>query len=398
MSDFPVVTLVDRKSGCISMLCTMDFDSYIGLVEGAYADQGGLVGQRSPIRTKTGMKIRARLVQDLIHGAVIPPVVIGAVVSQALMSKLKKIKSSAELVDALVEREVGLSIIDGMQRTTALLEASETASIRQSIRIELWIAKKVDDLIYRMLVLNTGQVPWDLKRQLETLYKPIVETIKKKLPNVRVIDLDQSNRRSQSGEYRSTRIIELFLAYTSRSVDIDVKERVAEEFAKIDITEATSNDGFLPTFIDTLGLMSALDAEFSRLAKDVATDDWEKGKVKAGRDLFTSGPASIGFIVAVAERIFGSPGFDYVIEDADLALKDIKKSITKIVNHMHRLSDSDLADFVDLATLNQKLKVQVGRIGEYERNLYKLAFVTLLTKPDQLIKQGSLAPCWLTYR
>lgn len=398
MKDFPVVTLTDRKSGCISMLATTDFESYIGLIESAYEDQGGLVGQRAPIKTKTGMKIRARLVDDLREGAVIPPVVIGAVVSQRLMNLLKRIEYSSELVAALLEHEVDLSVIDGMQRTTALLEASAERPVRQSIRIELWIARKVDDLIYRMLVLNTGQVPWDLKRQLETLYKPIVETIKKKLPGIRVISLDQSNRRSQGGEYRSTRIIELFLAYTSRSVDIDVKERVAEEFAKIDITEATSNDGFLPTFISTLGLMAEFDREFSRLGKDADVADWEEGKVKIGRDLFTSAPASIGFVVAVAEMIFGSPGFDYSMQDVKRDLDAIEVSARRIIEYMSKLSEPDLADFIDLPTLNQKLKAQSGRIGEYERNLYKNAFATLLTKTDQILKQKSLAPCWLSYR
>lgn len=398
MSDFPVVTLVDRKSGCVSMLATMDFKSYIGLVEGAYEDQGGLVGQRAPIRTKTGMKIRARLVDDLRQGAVIPPVVIGAVVSKRLMMDLKKIKSSSELVVALSKNRVDLSIIDGMQRTTALLEAAASGPLRQSIRIELWIARKVDDLIYRMLVLNTGQVPWDLKRQLETLYKPIVESISKRLPEVRVISLDQSNRRSQGGEYRSTRVIELFLAFTSRSVDIDVKERVAEEFAKIDITEATSNEGFLPMFIDTLGLMSEFDKEFSRVGRETATEGWEEGKLKIGRDLFTSAPASIGFVVAVAESVFGSPGFDYSMDEAKRALSNIQASARTIVGFMGGLSEGELSSFIDLPTLNQKLKAQSGRIGEYERNLYKAAFITLLSKTDQVLKQGSMAPCWLSHR
>lgn len=397
-SGFPVVTLVDGKSSCVSMLATMDLDSYIGLVESAYVDQGGLAGQRAPIKTKTGMKIRSRLVDDLKHGAVIPPVVIGAVVSGRTMAKLKKIETSVELIDALSENKIDLSIIDGMQRTTALLEAMAQSRIKQSVRIEFWVARKVDDLIYRMLVLNTGQVPWDLKRQLETLYKPIVETIKAGVPNIRVIDLDQSNRRSQGGEYRSTRVIELFLAFTSRSIDIDVKERVAEEFAKIDITEATSSDGFLPLFISSLDKMSKLDKEISRLGKDTSSDFNEGGKLKTGRDLFTSAPACIGFMVAIAEYIFGSPGFNYSLAEASKDLNVIGKNLDKIIKHLKSLDDSNLSDFIDLATLNQRLGVQSGRIGEYERNLYKQAFVTLISKPDQIIKQGSMAPCWLSSR
>lgn len=388
-----VVTLEDKNSNCVSIMATIPLSSYLELVEAAYSDQGGIAGQRAPIRTKTGMKIRQRLVDDLKKGAVIPPIVVGAVTNPTAINRLKKINSSIELVKALKAGKVDLSIIDGMQRTTALIEAQEAESIEPLIRVELWLARKVESLIYRMLVLNTGQVPWDLKRQLETLYKPIVAKISKELPNIQVIGLDEKFRRSQAGEYRSTRIIELFLAYTSRSIDVDVRERVAEEFAKIDITEATSDEEFFPLFIQTIKLMAKLDGQFDRVGRGLLAD--EDSKLKGGRDIFTSLPASIGFVVAAAERLLGEPGFDYDLGSAKKEIEKINKNIDLLVRHMSRMKESDLADFVDLDTLNQVLTAKSNRIGEYERNLYKRAFLLLMTKAPQLITQGSLSPCWL---
>lgn len=387
------VTLEDKNSNCVSIMATIPLSSYLELVEAAYSDQGGIAGQRAPIRTKTGMKIRQRLVDDLKKGAVIPPIVVGAVTNPTAINRLKKINSSIELVKALKAGKVDLSIIDGMQRTTALIEAQEAESIEPLIRVELWLARKVESLIYRMLVLNTGQVPWDLKRQLETLYKPIVAKISKELPNIQVIGLDEKFRRSQAGEYRSTRIIELFLAYTSRSIDVDVRERVAEEFAKIDITEATSDEEFFPLFIQTIKLMAKLDGQFDRVGRGLLAD--EDSKLKGGRDIFTSLPASIGFVVAAAERLLGEPGFDYDLGSAKKEIEKINKNIDLLVRHMSRMKESDLADFVDLDTLNQVLTAKSNRIGEYERNLYKRAFLLLMTKAPQLITQGSLSPCWL---
>ena len=49
------------------------------------------------------------------------------------------------------------------------LEEDELAAERE-VREEFWVAEKVNSLIYRMLVLNTGQVPWETGRQLETVY------------------------------------------------------------------------------------------------------------------------------------------------------------------------------------------------------------------------------------
>lgn len=389
---FPLVTLEDRNANCVSITATIPLQSYLDLVEDAYADQGGLAGQRAPIRTKTGLKIRRRLVEDLTRGAVIPPIVVGAVTKPATLNRLKRLKTSSELINALTKEKIDLSIIDGMQRTTALIEASQIADIEPQVRVELWLARKVESLIYRMLVLNTGQVPWDLKRQLETLYKPIIAKISEEVKNIQLIGLDENFRRSHAGEYRSTRIIELFLAYTSRSIDVDIRERVAEEFAKIDITEATSDDHFFPLFVETIKLMATLDTQLDRVGRDHVVD--EGSKVKTGRDIFTSLPASIGFVVAAAERLLGEPGFDYNLAAAEREMAKIKKNIASLIKVMGNMDEAELAEFIDLDTLNQMLTAKSSRIGEYERSLYKRAFLLLMTKTPQLIAQGSLSPCW----
>lgn len=386
----PLVILEDKNSQCISMLATVKLPQYLELISGAYQDKGGLEGQRAPITTKTGQKIRGRLVSDLKKGAVIPPIVIGAVCPPRLIKKLQNCKNSESLVKELKAESVDLSIIDGMQRTTALVEAKLGVSAPH-IRIELWLAKKVDSLIYRMLVLNTGQVPWDLKRQLDTLYRPIIKRIETDVPDIRIIGLNETFRRSQAGEYRSTRIIELFLAFTSRSVDIDIKERVAEEFAKIDITEATSNSDFMPLFTETIKLMIQVDRMFDRSPKNSVA---EESKIKSGRDIFTSGPGAIGFVAAIAEKLLDAPGFDYDIVDAKKSLTQIKASIAKLDAHLKVKNDQQVAQFLDLETLNQVLFVKMSRIGEYQRNLYKRAFTVLVEKSSQIIKQDSMSPCW----
>ena len=390
-ANYPLLVLEDKNTKCASLLATIDLNSYIGLVETAYLDQGGLSGQRAPIRTKTAMKIRGRLVQDLKNGAVIPPVVVGVVCTSAQKRKMKVLESSNELVDFLQKSNLDLSIIDGMQRTTALKEAFADRRQNHFIRVEIWVAEKVSSLIYRMLVLNTGQVPWDLKRQLDTLYRPILSEVRKKLPDIQVIGLDESNRRSQAGEYRSTRVVELFLAFTSRSVEIDIKEKIAEEFIKIDITEATASDDFLPLFIKALDLMAKMDKQFDRIKSNPAE---VLNRVKNGKDIFTSLPASIGFIVAISELVFGPPGFDYNMSTATKDLDKVERTVNALVKYIKALTSDQLVEFADLETLNQVLTVKSGKVGDYERQLYKRAFATLLTKSKEIIVQGTMTPCW----
>ncbi|MEZ7861185.1 MAG: hypothetical protein QMB40_02215 [Aeromonadaceae bacterium] len=160
------ILLEDDKIHCLSLIDTFNTNSYIELVEAAYRDKGGIVGQRTPLKTKTAQTIRERMVDDICNGAVLPPVVIGLVVNDEQYEKIKK-ESIVDLKELFREDSINgsLCIIDGMQRTTALLEAMEKNSniASSQLRVEFWIATKMNSLIYRMLVLNTGQVPWDIK-------------------------------------------------------------------------------------------------------------------------------------------------------------------------------------------------------------------------------------------
>lgn len=377
-------------------MATIPLGAYLNLVEQAYSNMGGIEGQRAPIRSKTGLKIRSRLVEDIKQGAVIPPIVVGVVCSQTDYTDLESVTESVELIEEIQKRNLDVSIIDGMQRTTALLESGIADQPGSEIRVEIWLSHKVESLIYRMLVLNTGQVPWDLKRQLDTLYRPLLKKVSAAIPDARIISLEETSRRSGAGDYKSTRIVELFLAFTSRSIDVDVKDKVAEEFARVDITEAAANDEYFPLFVSSLELMINLDRQFDRIGRNTIERD-ETTRIKSGRDIFTSSPGSIGFIVAVAERLFGGPGFDYTLTEAKRQLEIVSETINKVVGYMSNLSEDELFDFLEFDTLNRILSTgRTSRIGEQERARYKNAFGTLIEHSDRVITQGSMAPCWLT--
>jgi hypothetical protein len=78
-----------------------------------------------------------------------------------------------------------------------------------------------------MLVLNSGQIPWGLDKQLEVVFKPILKRLKYRVP---YLDKLISNK-----IYKQAEIVELFLAFTSRKVRIDKKQQLAEYHAALDI-------------------------------------------------------------------------------------------------------------------------------------------------------------------
>lgn len=390
------IFLEDTRVHCLSGLGHLNVKEYLELVNEVYKDNGGIEGQRAPLKTKTGINIRKRMIDDIKRGAILPPIVIGAVVPQSILDEALGCKSNTQFADIIrgIDKST-LSIIDGMQRTTALdaaISDREPGDFSKTIRIDFWLAKNIDSLVYRMLVLNTGQVPWDIKRQLETIYKQVLLEIGKKIPNIDVFNIDEKERRSGAGQYRATRIVELFLAFTSRKPHIELKEKVAEDFARMDATEATANEQTLPAFIEAMKLLANLDQALATTATPAEYLD-ESTRFKEGRDIFTSAPASIAFAAAAAQYLLGMPGYPLEFSSLESKLEALHQSIANITQKIATAPSK--GEFIDYLTLNQKVSAKSGRIGEYEREFFFRAFEHMFAHAASL---ESLTPCWSAYK
>lgn len=226
--------LFDKRGDCMSIAFTISYSEYKELIDHAYKNRGGIDGQRGTLKTSTAIRIRKRMVEDITKGTILPPLVIGAAVKEADYNEFEK-KNEEALLIWLKENASSLSLIDGMQRTTAMFEAEKSIDLSEyKIRIELWLAHTVNNLIYRMLVLNSGQVPWDVRRQLETVFGSIVSQLQMDLPELSIFTEEESRRRAKAGQYQANRILELYLAFGSRKEKIDIKERLSDEFVRLD--------------------------------------------------------------------------------------------------------------------------------------------------------------------
>lgn len=381
--------LEDKKVDCISFLHTVKASKYLESAEDAYKNKGGIKGQRTPLKTKTAQTIRRRMVTDICSGAVLPPLVVGVIVKEEIYSNIKNSTSESEIINLIENKELGLfSIIDGMQRTTALLEAQKIDSnVNDSfVRIEYWIAKNMNSLIYRMLVLNTGQVPWDIKRQLDTIYDPILEELSRDIPELDIKLLDNSGRRTNSGQYQSSKLIEYFLCFTSRKIDIDLKDKVAEDFARMDVIAATSDNKLLDDFKVIIRLMVQLDHQFAR-----ANVTSEHIRFKAGKDIFTSMPAGVGFIASAGVYIYGPPGLDSDSEEVLRNISKLKHDIGNFCEKLKQLNREELITFLEFDLLNEKLSAKSSKVGTFEREFFFKAFEALFKYSEKLT---NLKACW----
>ena len=233
--------LFDRRVGCYSLMTAVMAADYLKLVENSYAKRGELKHQRDVLKTTTAKRIRRRMVSDVKNGAILPPVVVGVVTDVATFQTIPGLEPPAIMTLITENLMDSIAIIDGMQRTTALRLAmdEDPASLAEmKIRVECWIAKSPESLIYRMLVLNTGQVPWNLSRQLQVVYSPLIDEMKKRVNFERVLDTEKSERRARGGEYQPDSLVELYIAFGVRKTDVDTQETLADEFSRLDMTDA----------------------------------------------------------------------------------------------------------------------------------------------------------------
>lgn len=382
--------LKDEKFGCHSIIENITMADYMSLIDNAYKDNGGIYGQRSALTTKSAKQIRERMVEDFKSGSVLPPVVIGIIDSKHALNEDTTLEEFKQYLSTIDKNNI--SIIDGMQRTTAMKEAnlSEKEQQERKIRVEFWIVKSINDLIYRMLVLNTGQVPWNTRRQLEVVFTPIKKTISEQIPNLQLINIDDGQRRTEAGQFQANKIIELFHVFSTRSEKFDTKQTLSEAYQRLDMTETMSKDDVFQIFVSSLKNIVAFDMNLSKCPYD----EIREGRFKGGKDIFTSQPALVGLTVVLAQKILGRPGMDYDKDKISSNFERINSQFQLLNEKLSRKNSEEICNFLDIEQLNEVLSGLKGsRVGDIERDFFKDAFKVLLEEKFEL---ENMTICWRT--
>jgi hypothetical protein len=381
----------DNRGNCYSVMTVMSVGDYLDTVKRAYEKRGGIEGQRDPLKTSTAVRIRGRMVEDLKDGAVLPPIVLGVIVSQSSFNRIEKITDVSFKNMIMDLPEECIFIIDGMQRTTALMEVSKRANINDRLmRVEYWIGHNTNSLIYRMLILNTGQVPWNLRRQIEIAFRSMIREIKKKVSSVEILTIDEQRRRARPGQFQADEVIELFLVFGARKEKIDTKERLADEFTRLDFIEATSESQFTDIFYEVLDYLGKFDVAFDKYKEKAQ----ESNKFKDGKDLFGSQPVRVGFVSSIATQVLGRPGKQYSYSEQEERWASVKKNARSLLKRISKMDEGEVGNFLDFKTLNDLISQKTSKVGDFEREFFMKAFRVLI---EEDFKVQNLTPCWRAY-
>ena len=385
---------LDNERESISIMTKMQLDEYKELAFKSFEANGNFYGQRGVIKkSSAAARIRKRMKDDFSKGAIFPQVVIG-MESDICDFINKRVGEEYKIIDFVQNNEV--SIIDGMQRSSVYFD-SFIGNEKREIRVEFWIATDSIQLLYRMLVLNTGQTPWNTRRQIEVIYTNLSNNINKKLfevypeltDSVKIHGIDDGKKRTSAGIYHKVSVIEMYLGFNTRSIKINMSDELSEEYQRFDMMESIEkNDSFI-FFVQALGLMCKLDLAFAGYDNEVE----KKGQFNVGKDLFGSTPVCIGFMVACAEYIMGKVSVERTDEQKRVKMEELTHQVKNIEKKIVEEQDGD-NDFISLNVLNEICEaLPKSRIGDEMRRLFKNVFMSML-KYDDFDEIVSLEDFW----
>ncbi len=383
----------DEKRKCLSVITKMSLKEYYALAKTPFDENGGLDGQRGVIKkSAAAARIRKRMAEDFNNGSIFPQVVIGIIQNT---QDFKQYSIGQEL-DISVFSDKKVSIIDGMQRSNIYFQNFEGNEDRE-IRVEFWIADNGVQLLYRMLVLNTGQTPWNTRRQVEVVFSNLAKTIEEELYSqfpdylgkVTIANIDDNKKRTQAGIYPKNSIIELYLGFNTRSVKVQVADELSEEYQRFDMMESIEMNDSLKYFVTSLGLMCKLDFCLAEYVGPVEDDR----QFSEGKDIFSSAPVRMGFIVACAETILGKMSTFRSETDMKQKKEKLCEQIDIIIEKIK--NEQGNPGFMDLELLNNVCEgLPNSRFGDEMRRLFKNIFMEMF-RDDCFNERVSMEPFWM---
>ena len=228
----------DLKSGTHVIYCQSSLDKYLDIV-------GDKFGDFYLQRKRESHKAYKRLREDIVEGASLPSITLS--VKHHLVSDLIALIESGdddELAQKLSKDDV-VDILDGLQRTYIISDLKKTGTKfkeGQKLLLEFWLEPDLSKLIYRMIVLNSGQKAMSMRHQIELLFMSLQETISDKLENVEIIKEKDSKRRTQSNKYHLSSIISAYNAFLTFSHESDKENLVAQKLIDEGAFDSSESD------------------------------------------------------------------------------------------------------------------------------------------------------------
>lgn len=364
----------DKKVGAKCLLFDITISKYIELIkdnlESLDIQRGKIISKKSDVYK--------RLIGDLKEGAIMPPISLTLSKKSNLQNKIKDMTGLKD-IEEQINKEIkdgDLFILDGLQRTYCILsviddleDSNEKETFYNTrIRAELWYNINYTAVLYKMLILNTGQVKMSMKHQIEILNLPlkekIVEVALEKQVDVKFSTYKDVQETTDVYNYRFSNVVEAFTSFITENPIIDKTNEVVKELERMKFVEEHSKPEILSKeeeIQEFTEILTTLDKALWDKYKDPIKNDEETKLPWTSRNEIMNSAAILSGIFASFGKAFATDRDKY---------NQRKESFFQIL----RKNEEDPLKLKSMSKILQDEKKRSTKFGETTRNFFFKAF------------------------
>jgi hypothetical protein len=332
-------------------------------------------------RRREKHKTYERMKKDLIAGALLPSITLA--VKPERVADLRPLHAQADydgLASAL-SQPGGVNILDGLQRTYIikdLVDDGEELNGDQTLHLEFWLEESVNNLVYRIIVLNAGQKPMSMRHQIELLFSTLKQRLEDEIPSLEIYRERDQTRRRRSRKFALDRLASAYQSYITRSPEVSRENIVAQQIVEADAMDASEEEltSEFNSFVQLLDRYCQLDDEICRIYGERDDDS----DVPTGANWFGSENVLQAFFAANSQYAVGS----IQQERSDRALGRLHETLQR-----SQAGDDPLA-LTRLLEIQQGFNPRKVNIGAATRKLLLNGFKELMRSEGE----ASMEDCW----
>lgn len=308
-------------------------------------------------RKRVDPKKYTRLKEDIKKGALIPAITLAIEFSQ-VSKYLSLIEASNYIkIQEFLNNQESIYILDGLQRTfiiNDIEEENDQLNNEQKLLLEIWFEEDITHLIYRLIVLNSGQKPMSMRHQVELLFITLKNSLTSDIEDLELYLEKDNSLRSKSRKFAFDRIVNAYYSFLTKSPETDRDNLVVKKLNEDDIlssTETQLNQNY-NLFKKYLKIYCELDSEIFRIYS--STED-----LSSYKNWLSEENTLKSFFAAVSK---------FNIDDKREARLD--KSLEKLIIDLKKAeSGVDILDFAQYKKIKEGIDARKSNVGVATRKI-----------------------------
>ncbi len=257
-------------------------------------------------RRREKHKAYDRMKKDIIDGALLPSITLA--VKPEIVPDLRPLHASSDfdLLALRLNQPGQVNILDGLQRTYIIKDLVDDGfdlNPNQTLHLEFWLEDDINNLVYRIIVLNAGQKPMSMRHQIELLFSTLKQKLEDVIDNLEIYRERDQTRRRGPRKYALDRLAAAYQSYITKSPEVSRENVVAQQIVEANAMDASEEEltAEFNSFVKLLQRYCRLDDEVCRVYPE--RDD--SSEMPTGANWFGSENVLQAFFAAYSQYVSG---------------------------------------------------------------------------------------------